>query len=181
MEQDTLKSAWQDVVTMPKTNTEIKSMIREDSHPVLKRMRKQFIIECAGFSLFLFVYYDFFDGDRKPFYLNVLLVTALLVVIMHNIIGYMLTMRGAKGNNIKQSLEDHLFKMKAYAVVSIVSRVLVAGCLLFFFTSVITFNAAKYWILAAVIAGFITQVALLSRIWIKRIRQMKETLNSFYP
>jgi len=180
MEQDALKSAWQGIVNVPKSNTEVKSMMRESAHPVLKRIRKQLIIESAVFTVFLFVYYDFFDGDRKPLYANVLLVTAILFILLHNIMGYMLTRRRVKGNTIKQSLEDHLYKMKVHAVVSVVSRVLVAACFLLFFTSVITFNAGKYWILAVAILVFTIQIALLSRIWMKRIKQMKRTTDSFY-
>ena len=180
MEQDALKSAWQNMSAGQKTNSELNSMMRERTHPVLKRIRKQLIIESAAFSVFLFVYYDFFDGDRKPLYVNMLLVTAILFILLHNIMGYMLTRSRVKGNTIKQSLEDHLYKMNLYAVVSVVSRVLVAACLLLFFTSVITFNAGKYWILAVVILVLAIQMALLSRIWMKRIKQMKRNTDSFY-
>lgn len=179
MEQDNLKSAWQDIDSVPKSNTEVKLMMRESAHPVLKRIRKQLILESAAFTVFLLVYYDFFDGDRKPLYANLLLVTAMLFIIMHNIIGYMLMKSRVKGHTIKLSLEEHLSKMKVYAVVSVASRALAAGCLLLFFTSVITFNADKYWILAAGILVCIIQITLLSRIWMKRIRQIKSTTDSF--
>lgn len=179
MEQDALKSAWQDMVTEPQNNNHLKSMMRETTHPVLKRMRKQLIIETIAFTIFLFVYYDFFDGNRKPLYANVLLVAAMLLVILHNIITYLLTRGRNKGNTIKQSLEAYLVKMKVHAAVSVVSRVLMAGCLLLFFTSVIAFNSNKYWILAAIILVFVIQIALLARIWRNRIRGMKRTINLF--
>jgi hypothetical protein len=180
MEYDALKSAWQSIAIMPKTNTELNSMMQESAHPVLKRIRRQLIIESTAFTVFLFVYYDFFDGDRKPLYVNVLLVAAVLLVIMHNIMGYMLTRRRIKGDNIKQSLKDYLFKMKVYAVASIASRVLAAGCLLLFFTSVISFTMSKYLILTGMIFVFIVQVVLLLRIWMERTRRMKEIVSSFF-
>jgi hypothetical protein len=66
-----------------------------------------------------------------------------------------------------------------YALVSVISRVLVAGCLLFFFTSIITFTVEKYWMLAAIIIVFIIQLVLLCTIWQKRIGRIKNALGSF--
>ena len=177
MEYDALKSAWQSMNTSQKTSSELSSMMRERTHPVLKRIRKQLIMETISFTLFLFVYYDFFDGDRKPVYANVLLVSAMLFAIIHNIAGYMLTKRAVKGNTIKQYLQNQLLKMKTYAMVSVVTRVFIATCLLFFFISVITFNSGKYWILAGLVSAIVMQIALMSAIWVKRIRQMKTTID----
>jgi hypothetical protein len=179
MEQDALKSAWQGLATNQKSNMELSSMMREGGHPALKRIRKQLIMESVAFTAFLFVYYNAFDGDRKPFYANILLVMAMLFTILHNIVGYLLTKRPVKGSTIKQSLNNQLLKIKSFAAVSVASRVLTAVCLLLFFTSVITFNTNKYWLLAAIILLFVIQIIVLSGIWMKRVRQMKETINSF--
>ncbi|WP_257669801.1 hypothetical protein [Parapedobacter tibetensis] len=179
MENDALKSAWQGMDTPQKSNTELKSIMQESAHPVLKGIRMQLMIEIVGFTVFLLVYYDFFDGDRKPFYANVLLVSAMLFVIVHNIIGYVLTKRGVKGNNIKQSLEDRFSKMKTYAMVSIATRMLAAVCLWFFFLSVIKFNADRYWMLAVVVLVVVVQITVLSKIWVRRIKRMKEAIGSF--
>ena len=123
-------------------------------------------------------YIYFFDGDRKPLYANVLLIGAMLFVIIHNIIGYMLTRRGIKGNNIKQSLEDRLSKMKTYATVSIATRMAAAICLWLFFISVIKFDVDRYWMLAAVILAVVAQLTVLSRIWKGRIKRMKGAIDS---
>jgi cation transport ATPase len=179
MEQDNLRSAWQGMATTPKTNAEIKNMMQENGHPVLKGIRKQLIIEIIAFTALLFVYYDIFDGDQKPLYANVLLVLALLFLITHNIFGYVLTKWPVKGTTIKQSLMDQLSKIKTYAVVSVAGRALASGCLLIFFTAVITFNAGKVWMLTAIILVFIVQIGLLARIWMKRIRKMKGAIESF--
>jgi integral membrane sensor domain MASE1 len=104
---------------------------------------------------------------------NILLVAAVLLVILHNITGYLLTRLRIKGNNLKQSLDDHLLKIKVYAAVSVAIRTLMAVCLLLFFASAIVFDARKYWILTAGIGVFVVQLTLLSWIWMGRIRQMK--------
>jgi hypothetical protein len=174
MNQNDLISAWQAMYAAPKKNTELKSMIQGRRQLIFKRIRKQLIIETLAFIAFLFVYYDFFDGDRKPIYINLLIICCMLLVIALNLIGYRLTKRSVKGDNIRQSLQDHLSKIKLYAALSVASRVLMAGGLLLFFTSAIIFNTNKYWILAGVIAVFMVQLILLARIWFKRMRQLKE-------
>lgn len=179
MEQDNLSSMWKDISNKPKDAETLRSMMQEGKHPVLKNIRRQLVIEILAFTAFLIVYYDFFDGDRKPLYANVLMVAGMLLVIIYNITGYMLTKRRIKGDNLKQSLEDHLSKMKVFAVVAVTARVLAIGCLVLFFTSVIPLNAGKYWIIAGLTGIFIAQMVLLSGIWMRRIRQMKGTIESF--
>lgn len=177
MEEDILKSAWQSMVTEPKSNAAIKDMMQERSHPLLKRMRRQLIIEIAAFAVFLFVYYDFFDGDRKPLYANVLLVMGLLFVIIHNVTGYTLTRQPVTGNTIKQALAGHLARIKNFAIISIIIRVLAAACLLLFFTATVTFTEHRYWILAVIILLVIAQMVLLLRIWTKKIGELRGTIN----
>jgi len=180
MEQDPLKSAWRGINPKAKSNTELQRMLKEGTHPLLKGIRKQMIIETAAYIAFLCIYYNAFDGDRKPLTMNILLVAAMLLAIGHNIINYQFTKRRIQGENLQQSLNDQLSQMKIHATVSIASRVLMAACLLAFFTAVINFNTSKYWLLAGVIAVFIIQMALLSRIWLGRIRQMKDTIGSLF-
>ena len=151
MEQDPLKSAWKRINTEQKSNTDITSMLLEKKHPVLKGIRKQLVIETVAFTAFLFIYFDFFDGDRKPFYANILLVAAMLFSIIHNIIVYLLAKRPVKGNNIKRLLERHLLKLKLHAALSVAARIMAAVCLLLFFTSVIKFNTRKYLLLAVIV------------------------------
>lgn len=179
MNEDTLRSAWHDIGANPKSNAEIKNMMQGKSHPVLKRIRKQLIVETAAFTVFLFVYYDFFDGRDKPLYANILLVASLLFVIMHNMIGYTLTRQPVTGNTIKQSLTMHLARVKNFAVISVTMRVLSAVCLLLFFTSTVTFTDNKYRVLAVIIFIFIIQIAFLFRIWTKRISELGRTINNF--
>ena len=178
MENDALKSAWQGATTPRKSDTELKSILQKN-HPVLKGIRRQLVIETTAFAVFLSVYYDFFDGDRKPLYANVLLVSAILFVIVHNIAGYILTQRGVKGENIRQSLEDRLAGMKTYATVSVATRLLTAACLWGFFMSVITFDTTRYGLLAVLVVIAVIQIAVLSQIWLGRIKRMQEVIDGF--
>src|SRR5689334_397479 len=105
---DPLKTAWQNAgANTTKSTADIKEMLRGNKHPVLKKIRTQMIVELIGFCLFGIVYYDFFDGDQKPLYANVILVVSLLLVIFHNLIGYLNTARSVKGDNLCVSLEKY--------------------------------------------------------------------------
>src|SRR5687768_11128709 len=129
MEQNDLKSMWQSDRPVVKNNDVLLSMMQEKNHPVLKSIRKQLIIEFIAFSVLLFVYYDFFDGDRKPVYANILLIAALLLILGHNIFGYRMTKHKISGSNLLQELNGQLDKMKTYAAVSVTSRLLWSVCL----------------------------------------------------
>ena len=176
MEQDPLKSAWQNVTGHQRSNTELQAMIQERSHPVLKGIRKQVIFESIAFTIFLFVYYDFFDGDKKPFYANLFLVCALLIIILLNMAGYVFTKWPSKGENIKQSLQHQASKMKIYAISSIAGRVLYMACFLLFF---MVGAPVKIWFFVGIILIFIAQMVRLSKIWIRRLSELQAAISLF--
>lgn len=178
MEQDALISAWRSADAAQKNNAELLSMLREGQHPVLKHIRRQLIIETLAFSVFLFLYYNLFDGDRKPLYANLFIIGGMLLVIIHNVLGYAFTKRSFNGNNIKQSLEHYLVSLKKHALISIMCRALMAGCLLLFFTSVISFNASKFWALTAIVLMLLVQLMVLWDVWLRRIRKLKAVINN---
>ena len=176
MENSSLQSPWNDPVGSQKTGKELRSMMREGKHPVLKRIRKQLVIEILAFSAFLLVYYDFFDGHTKPLYANLLLVTAIVLLILYSVFGYILTKQPVAGVNLKQSLNDHLRKMRTYAMVSVAIRSLALVCLLLFFSSTITFNSGKLWLLAGLIIVAAVQMFLLLKMWKGKIWRMREII-----
>jgi hypothetical protein len=177
MKQDALQSAWQSL-PQEKSNVPLKSMIRERHHPLMKRIRRQMIIEIAAITIFLFVYYDFFDGDQKPVYANLFLVLAIALAILNNVVGYRFTRFHPDGDNVVQLLRARIATMKTYAWVSVGSRILLAASLLLFFTSAIVLNATKYWILAGIVSVFIVQMVLLVRLWTGRISRLKKIYDS---
>lgn len=179
MEPDNLKSAWKNMATTNRSAEALQGMIRENKHPVLKGIRRQMIIEILSWIIFLVVYYDFFDGHRKPFYVNLLLVAAVGFVLIHSVWGYLFTRNLAKGNNLIQSLENYLAGMKRYAIVSVASRVVTILALLLFFTAVIKVDTFKYLVLGGLLLVVVFQAILLSRIWLKRIKHLQESIGGF--
>lgn len=177
MELDNLKSAWKDMTSENKNTEDLKQMIRENRHPVLKGIRLQMIIEMTAWTIFLFFYYGMFDGDRKPFYVNILLVAAVLLLLMHSFMGYLSAKKLVKGDDLKQSLLNYLSKIKIYAIVSVASRAFTIICVLIFFIAPIKFTPNKYILLAGIILLVPFQVFFLSRIWSKRIKKLKTAIN----
>jgi hypothetical protein len=174
MEQDSLQLLWHGMVAPQQSTETLKNMTGDKAHPVLKRIRRQMIIESIAFIVFMVVYYDFFDGNRKPRIANLVLVTGLALVIMHNVIGFVLAKELTIRHSIKQTLEAQLAKIKSFALISIFTRILAAACFLYFFTSV----SDTTWVLAAIIIIFILQFVLLWTIWRNRIRQLRQAIDS---
>jgi len=87
MELEDLKSDWQNGLIAEKSEDDLQKMTRITNHPTLKRIRTKLIIETISFVLFLVVYYDWFDGDKKPFYANAFLVVSLLFFIANDVVG----------------------------------------------------------------------------------------------
>lgn len=180
MNDEVLKSVWQGVATPQRTPAELKAIMTEKTHPVLKGIRQQLVIESIGFIALLLVYYDIFDGHQKPMYANVLLVGSLLFAIGHNLIGYFFARQKLKDGSISTLLENQLSRLKRYAVLSVLMRMLTTLGLLGFFMSAINLSEKGFGILLLAVPLVILQVLVLSRIWLRRIRQIQEAISSLW-
>jgi hypothetical protein len=177
MDLDDMKSYWQQLPAESNKPAEaLKRMIKENGHPVLKGIRRQLLIEMVGWLVFLIVSYDFFDGQKKPLYLNLLIVGAGIFVVAHNGLGYMMARNLKTAGNIASALSDYLNKTKTYAIVSITSRIVSMTALLLFLTDAIQFTKEKHIVLAGIVVLFAVQIGLLCRLWIKRIIQLQTSI-----
>ena len=179
MELDQLKSTWNTPEVSSKTTEELKTMLLESRHPVLRGIRKQFAIEIAGWSVFLLCYYTMFDGDQKPVLVNLILVIAVLCSLIHNLTGYSFSKYLISGSNIRASLEHYLSKIKSFAVISVCTRLVFMAGFLLFFTYNIQFNATKYLLLGAMGLVFLAQLVWLGNLWAKRIRTLTRAIGDF--
>jgi hypothetical protein len=178
MESDSLKSAWKRIPTGDRSNQELKMIIRERGRSLTGKIRRQLIIEIVFISSFLIVYYDFFDGDQKPLYANISLVAALFLFVVHNILGIAQMIFRNKGESIDQVLRSRVLKMKIYAAVASALRFMAGASFLLFFISVIKFTQVKYWILFCIVIVFLIQMIFFIKMWLGRIRRMKEIVDS---
>lgn len=172
MHTDPLKSAWNAGTEQQISNISIKN-------PVLKDIRRQLTIESIAYTIFLVVYYTGFDGDQKPLVLNMILVVSVMLLLLHNISGYIITKNNVGSGSLKQSLSSYLKKIKNYAVLSIASRALAFSGIMLFFMANITWTTAKYYGLALVIALLCFQVFSLRMIWAGRINKIKGVLSEY--
>jgi hypothetical protein len=178
MKDELLKSAWQNL-SVEKSTTPFKKMLKANNHPVLKGMRRQMLFEAVGYLFFLLIYFDFFDGHEKPLYANILLVAAFAFALINNLAGYRLANLRVTGDHVRQLIEARISKLKTFLKVCIGSRILLGTCLLVFFGSVITFNQTKLWIMGGIIAVFVIQITILWKTWSERINRLKETRQYF--
>jgi hypothetical protein len=172
MQTDPLKLAWNADPEEQTSNIKIKN-------PVLKDIRRQLTIESIIYTVFLIAYYDGFDGDKKPFILNLLLVVSVLLLLMHNIAGYIITKNNVGNGNLKESLSTYLSKIKTYAAVSIASRALAFSGIILFFMANITWTTGKYYGLALIIGLLCFQVFSLRKIWAGRINKIRMALAEY--
>ncbi|WP_430405312.1 hypothetical protein [Fluviicola sp.] len=176
MELDQLKTDWKTTPIPDRTEEQIKLMILENRHPVLRKIRKQLTIELIGWSVFLFCYYTMFDGDQKPLSINVLLVISVLISFVHNTLGYTFSKHLVRSENLVNSLTRYLGKLKQYALISLISRVVFSAGLLTFLSYNIHFTQSKYLLLGAIIGAFMIQLVALHFIWLKRLKKIRSSV-----
>jgi hypothetical protein len=179
MELNELKNTWQQLKTPETATGEIGKMLSESSHPVLKGIRRQVLIEVVAWSVFILCYYTMFDGDTKPLWLNTVLIVSVLFPIVHNLAGYSFARYLVNGVTLKESLTIYLAKVKMYAAVSITSRLLLAIGFILFFSYGLSLNTTRYYSLAIIGSVFLLQLGALYRIWAKRLSALKAVTRSF--
>tara|TARA_R110002072_G_scaffold298492_1_gene472550 strand:- start:20 stop:535 length:516 start_codon:yes stop_codon:yes gene_type:complete len=155
---DNLKSEYQNVGTeRSKPIERLKKMKYTVNHPVLKKIKKQLLFESIIWTLILVVFYDFFDGHLKAFYWNVLLVISILLVLLHNILGFIIVQKPIGDVSLKDSLKKYLSRIKSYSIISIASRVIAIIIFMGFLTSTAVWTVNK---LIMIIGFFILTISI---------------------
>ncbi|RNI34334.1 hypothetical protein EFY79_16725 [Hanamia caeni] len=179
MELNDLKAGWQNTTGEFKSEEDLERMTRMVNHSSIKKIRTKLVIETIILVFFLLIYYDWFDGDKKPFYANLALVVGLLLYIFNDIIGYIAIIRPIRGANLKLSIQDYLMSVKRLSISSIIVTSLYSLSIIIFFTSVINFTKEKGLILVFS-SVIVCQLILLSfRIWTKWIKKLKQQVKDF--
>lgn len=176
MELENLKLDYQNTGKAAFNKETILKIISENNHPVAKSIKIQLLIETVLWTIFIVVYYDIFDGHLKSVLWNFLLVTAILFILVHNILGFKIINNPINGENIIESLKNYQDKIKTYSNFSIVSRVFAIAILLGYFISTITFTKEKIISLSFIALIFPIQIYLLNRVWAKRKSQINTIL-----
>ncbi len=177
MELEDLKSNWQNSGSTIKTETDLQKMTKLKRHPSIKKIRVKLIVETIALIFFLLIYYDWFDGDKKSFIINVLLVTSVLLYLLNDVIGYVALLRPVRGINLKVSIQNYLVGIKRISVFSLAVSFLYSICIIVFFTSVIQFTNQKKLLLAGIIIVLVASIFSSYIIWGKWVTNLKKQVN----
>lgn len=173
---DPLKAAWDSTPTPSRNTAAIAAIIDKQASPVMRKIRKQLLIELLGYTAFLIAYYDFFDGDKKPFYLNALLVVSVLFLLAYNVFGYTLAKNPVMGNSLLDSMQQQLQQLKRFALISVACRVLAMAGIFTFFLANIHWNNSKYAAVGVIAILTLLAVFVHRSIWVGRIKRLRYTI-----
>ena len=179
MELNDLKSTWRSAGDTSKSELDLQRMTKISNHPSLKKIRAKLLMEFICLTIFLIIYKDWFDGDKKPLYANVLLLSGLLLYILNDVIGYISILKPIRGTNLKISIQNYFIRIKRLFVCSLILSGVYGISLILFFTSVVNFNREKYFILTGIIATLLLMTYFSLRIWTNWIRSLKQKIKDF--
>ena len=179
MELNELKSGWQNAGGNYRTEADLERMTKLNQHPTLKRIRIKMIIEIVVLSFFLVVYYDWFDGDKKPLYANLLLFAGVLLYIFNDVIGYISLTKPVMKENLRSSVQHLLSKVKRLSILSLVISFFYSVCLLAFFLSIVTFTKEKSFILLGMILVLVQVTHISYKVWRNWILKLELQVNDF--
>lgn len=176
MDLDQFKSEWQDQSLPLKSKVALEEIAAAGSHPSIKRIRIQLIIEGVAWVLFLFIFYDFFDGHLKPLWLNMLLMGSFTLLLLHHVWGIRLLNKPMQENNLITSLESYKESLSKYTIYAVGARGAAMGILVLFLCYNVEWTLVKYGLLAGALVVMLLQLYALYKIWAGRIQQIGEFL-----
>lgn len=179
MNLNELKSTWENAGGSKKTQPELEGMTTIKNHPKVRQTKVKFAIESILLTLFLAGYYDALDGATKPLWLNITLITSIVLYVVNDIYGYLTLLNPVQGTNIAKSLERFKSKLQRILVGSMVTSIVFAISLILFLTINIHFTAGKYAVLTGLILTFGIMFYISYRTWISRIRDIRESVHGF--
>ena len=179
MELENLKASWKNAGSDKKDQNELWMMTRIKNHPQVKKLRIKFLIESILLTIFIFVYYDGFDGNTKPLWANIVLVFSAVMYVVLRFVGWVVLRNPINGNDLKKSLSNFRRKLKGIAFGVISTSLLFGATIIIFFVSVINFTTQKYILLAIMVITLIISLYISSKIWVKRVGYITKTINEF--
>lgn len=174
-----LKTGWANAGHHFKKKEDLEKMKKMIRHPVIKRIRTRLLMQVAALSLFLLVYYDWFDGDKRPMYANLALVTGLVMYLLNDILGYLLLIKPVGEASLKQSLLEYLTRVKKLSVLSVMVTLLYSTSLFVFFTATIAFSKEKWLTLLFSTVIVFQLIRLSSRLWSRWIKKLNQQIADF--
>lgn len=179
MDINDLKSEWQNAGNSSVDVEKLKLMTKVNQHPALKKLRTELLFDALVLTAFLILYYDGFDGDKKPILVNVFLIASILIYIGNNVFGYILIKNPVKAENILTSVERHFVVLKRLSITTVIASVLYAITFTLFFTISLPATPKKYIAIAVMIIIFGAVRYAYYKRWQEKIDHFRQLLSEF--
>ncbi len=174
MELNEMQNLWKSQKTDKKNNESIQQMALEKSQPVLKRIKKQLLLEMILWTFIVVVYHSAFDGNQRPAAVNLVFVIGFIQAIAYNLSGYLAARNLGTGNNLLHSIQEKIAELKKLQLTAVASRTVLMLSILFFFSYGLELNSKRLFSLAGITVVFALQLGLVFQIWKRRIVKLKE-------
>jgi len=179
MDINDLKADWQNAGSELVNEEKLKLMTKISQHPTLKKLRIKLILETVFLTVLLFVYYDAFDGDQKPMYANLLLVSSVLLYLANNVLGFLFIKNPIRAENISLSVQKQVLTLKRLSVFSLLSSSIYAVTLIFYFSVSVKFTSFKYVLLSLLIFSFTAIFYFSYKKWKNKIDHFSRVLSMY--
>jgi len=179
MEIEEIKNLWASQPIEKKSKEVLAEMLKIKSHPVLKKIKTQLLLEMIAWLILLAVYYTMFDGEKRPWFINFVFVLGLLQAVTYNLSGYLAARNLIQGDNLSISFINYLRQLKKFRSSAIGSRLLLMTGLLLFFSYGHELNSKRIIAMLSISSIFILQLWLLYQQWTKRIGKLEAISKSF--
>ena len=78
MDLDKMKSSWRQAGTNIKSQDELLTLTKFGGQPGIRNIRIKFLTEFILLLIFMLIYYNAFDGDLKPLWVNIILIGLII-------------------------------------------------------------------------------------------------------
>lgn len=181
MKRGQLKEAWEPGEGMTRSIADLRKIIRKPSFPALRIANRNMTIETAAFVVFIGLYYGLFNGDSHLFYGNLLLLSAFLLNIFHNVLLCRFVIRPGHTQSAAESLRLQLKELKRFTFIVIILRSVVICSLVLFFSTMIRLESEKMWLLRGMIVFLTLKLLLFIRFALRWIGQVSQVIAKYHP
>jgi len=174
-----MKNLWAVEPREKKPTAALAEMLKVKSHPILKKIKSQLLLELTAWIVLLTVYYSMFDGEKRPWFINFVFILGLLQAISYNLSGYLAAKNLIQGDNLSASFTTYLKQLKKFRSSAIGSRLLLMTGLLLFFSYGLEMDNKRIIAILAISSIFILQLWFLYQQWTKRIAKLEAISKNF--
>jgi len=172
MEFEDMKDLWAGQAMEEKQKEVLAKMIRKKSHPILKKISRQLALEAGSWLVVLSVYYSMFDGQMRPWVGNGVFIIGILQAIAFNISAYLAARNLIQGDNLVSSLSRYIIELRKFKWISLFSRIIMMGAILFFFLYGLEMNTRRTFTVLFISLIFAGQLWFLQNQWSQKISKL---------